>query len=140
LVAWAVLGGLIGIAAALTKRFSVAAGIIGGLMLGPLAFLMFYRNVAKTKINPEVSVPLHERIIDYGARPYARRRCPECTGPNDYLLWHGATADLKGDDWGDFVPARRLVFTHRYRCVLCAYEWQFESPISDPDKPPVRVY
>ena len=134
LVGWAVLGALIGIVAALTRKFSVAAGIIGGSLLGPLAFLMFRSNdVAKTDVN--LAVPLRERIIDYGRRPYARRRCPECTGPNDYLVWHGATAEVKGD-CGDFVPAARLLFTHRYRCVLCGYEWQFESPVGDPDKPP----
>lgn len=40
--AWALFGALIGIAAAQRKGFSMAGGIIGGLLLGPLAFLMFF--------------------------------------------------------------------------------------------------
>jgi hypothetical protein len=42
LVAWPVLGALIGIAASLWKGFPVAYGLIGGLVLGPLAFVMFF--------------------------------------------------------------------------------------------------
>lgn len=38
---WALLGALIGVAAAQRKGFSVAGGILGGLLLGPLAVLMF---------------------------------------------------------------------------------------------------
>lgn len=38
---WALFGALIGIAAAQRKGFSIVGGIIGGLLLGPLAFLMF---------------------------------------------------------------------------------------------------
>lgn len=41
LFGWALFGALIGIAAAQRKGFHIAIGIIGGLMLGPLAFLMF---------------------------------------------------------------------------------------------------
>lgn len=38
---WMLIGALIGVAAAQKKGFSIAAGILGGLLLGPLAFLMF---------------------------------------------------------------------------------------------------
>lgn len=38
---WAGLGALIGVAAAQRKGFSVVGGIIGGMLLGPLAILMF---------------------------------------------------------------------------------------------------
>jgi hypothetical protein len=38
---WALIGCLIGISAAQRKGFNMAAGIIGGLLLGPLAFLMY---------------------------------------------------------------------------------------------------
>ena len=41
-IAWALFGALIGAAAAQRKGFSVVAGIIGGVLLGPLAFLMFF--------------------------------------------------------------------------------------------------
>ena len=40
--AWALIGALIGVAAAQRKGFSIAGGIIGGLLLGPFAFLMFF--------------------------------------------------------------------------------------------------
>jgi hypothetical protein len=40
-LAWALFGALIGVAAAQRKGFSMAGGIIGGLLLGPLAFLLF---------------------------------------------------------------------------------------------------
>lgn len=41
-LAWALLGALIGVAAAQKKGFSMVAGVLGGLLLGPLAFLMFF--------------------------------------------------------------------------------------------------
>jgi len=42
LIAWLLFGALIGIAAAQRKGFSLVAGILGGVLLGPLAFLMFF--------------------------------------------------------------------------------------------------
>jgi hypothetical protein len=41
ILAWWLIGALIGVAAAQKKGFSMAGGIIGGLLLGPLAFLLF---------------------------------------------------------------------------------------------------
>jgi hypothetical protein len=41
-LAWALLGALIGVAAAQRKGFSMVGGVLGGLLLGPLAFLMFF--------------------------------------------------------------------------------------------------
>lgn len=38
---WALLGALLGVAAAQRRGFSVAGGIIGGLLLGPFAVLLF---------------------------------------------------------------------------------------------------
>lgn len=38
---WPVLGALIGVAAARKKGFSTVVGVLGGLLLGPLAVLMF---------------------------------------------------------------------------------------------------
>jgi len=38
---WAVIGALIGVAAAQKRGFSTVGGVVGGLLLGPLAFLMF---------------------------------------------------------------------------------------------------
>ena len=42
ILAWALLGALIGVAAAQRKGFSIVSGVLGGLLLGPLAFLMFF--------------------------------------------------------------------------------------------------
>jgi hypothetical protein len=42
LLAWVLFGALIGVAAANSRGFSVAGGIVAGLLLGPLAFLMFF--------------------------------------------------------------------------------------------------
>lgn len=41
-IAWALIGALVGVAASQKKGFSLAGGIIGGLLLGPLAFLLFF--------------------------------------------------------------------------------------------------
>lgn len=41
-IAWALIGALLGVAASQKKGFSMAGGIIGGLLLGPLAFLLFF--------------------------------------------------------------------------------------------------
>src|SRR5262245_39536668 len=42
MIFWALLGALIGVSAAQRRGFSVVAGILGGLFLGPLAFLMYW--------------------------------------------------------------------------------------------------
>jgi hypothetical protein len=56
---WALIGALIGISAAQRRGFSVAAGVIGGLLLGPLAFLMYF-------------------VSGVGGRDSATRKCPWC--------------------------------------------------------------
>lgn len=45
-------GALIGVAASQKKGFSLASGIIGGLLLGPLAFLMYFVSEKSTKKCP----------------------------------------------------------------------------------------
>lgn len=57
-ITWAVLGALIGVAAAQRKGFSLAVGILGGVLLGPLAFLMFF--------------------ISGLSRGDANKKCPHC--------------------------------------------------------------
>lgn len=39
---WPLIGALIGVAAAQKRGFSTVVGVLGGLLLGPLAFLMFF--------------------------------------------------------------------------------------------------
>ena len=90
LVAWVLLGALIGIAAALWKRFPVIIGVFVGALLGPLAFLMF-------------SFPAYNRSEHGGgnaSRP-AGRCCPVCPDPNDLLIWQGLGSS--GPRFGDFV-------------------------------------
>lgn len=49
MIAWMLLGALIGVAAAQKRGFSTAAGVIGGLLFGPLAFLMFFASSGRRK-------------------------------------------------------------------------------------------
>ena len=137
LLAWPLLGALIGLAAAFWKGFPVAEGVIPGFVLGPLTLVMFFGSAEDRSVHSN-----RHRLIVYEqglSSRFAARRCPKCTGPNASLIWQGMTALWK-DNPGDFVPSHREVFTHRYRCIRCGYEWEFESPLMDPDKPPVRVY
>jgi hypothetical protein len=47
---WLVIGALIGVHAAQKKGFSIVAGVIGGLLLGPFAvFMYFVSGVASSK-------------------------------------------------------------------------------------------
>jgi phosphotransferase system glucose/maltose/N-acetylglucosamine-specific IIC component len=48
-IAWLFFGALIGISAAQRRGFSIAGGIIGGLMLGPLAVLMYFVSEGRIK-------------------------------------------------------------------------------------------
>jgi len=41
-LSWAILGALIGVAAAQKKGFSMVGAVLGGFFLGPLAFLLFF--------------------------------------------------------------------------------------------------
>ncbi len=40
--AWPLIGALLGVLAAQKRGFSQVVGVLGGLLLGPLAFLMFF--------------------------------------------------------------------------------------------------
>jgi hypothetical protein len=46
---WALFGALIGVAAAQRRGFGTAGGVIGGLLLGPLAYLMFFASGNRRK-------------------------------------------------------------------------------------------
>ena len=58
MIAWFLLGALIGYAAAQRKGFSVVGGVLGGAILGPLAFLMF--------------------LVSGVSRGDKQRKCPSC--------------------------------------------------------------
>ncbi len=51
-IVWAILGALIGFAAAQRRGYSTTAGAIGGLLLGPLAFLMFFTDGVASSQKP----------------------------------------------------------------------------------------
>lgn len=58
LLYWSAFGALIGIAASQSRGFHIAGGVIGGLLLGPLAFLMF--------------------LVSGVSRADTRKKCPAC--------------------------------------------------------------
>ena len=62
---------------------------------------------------------------------YAKRRCPECTGPNDFLEWR-QSIDLGGDQFGDFVPPAHY-YAHYFRCRRCGYDLRLETASRHPD-------
>ena len=66
LLFFSLLGAIIGIAAAQKRGLHIAAGIIGGLLLGPLAVLMFL-------ITPERKCPFCAETIKKEAKV-----CPHC--------------------------------------------------------------
>lgn len=46
---WVLFGALIGVVAAQKRGFGTAAGVIGGMLLGPLAILMFFASGSRRK-------------------------------------------------------------------------------------------
>ena len=56
-------------------------------------------------------------------------------------LWKGFPVPggiLLGVILGPLAFALFLVKAEDMSCIVCGYEWQFESPHLDPDKPPIR--
>ena len=59
LLFWPLLGALIGYAASQRRGFSPVGGVIGGMLLGPLAVLMFF-------------------VSGIASRNEAQKKCPHC--------------------------------------------------------------
>lgn len=78
---WALLGALIGVAAAQRKGFNVAAGVLGGLLLGPLAVLMFFVS-GVTGDDRRKKCPFCAEWINHAAIvcPHCRRDQPAARG------------------------------------------------------------
>ena len=71
------------------------------------------------------------RRLDVAGRRYAARRCAKCNDPENSLVWVMA---IEYPGFGDFVHPQNT-FLHYYRCTVCNYDWQFASPLHDPDQP-----
>ncbi|TAM56779.1 MAG: hypothetical protein EPN53_00955 [Acidobacteria bacterium] len=72
-ILWALLGALIGAAAAQRKGFSTLGGVIGGALLGPFAVLLFLVDGIVSKSEKRVKCPHCAEWI----RPEAKV-CPHC--------------------------------------------------------------
>lgn len=66
-IAWLLFGALIGVSAAQRRGFGTASGVIGGILLGPLAVLMYFVSSDRYKC------PDCAEWINKGARV-----CPHC--------------------------------------------------------------
>lgn len=70
---WILIGALIGIAAAQKKGFNVAGGAIGGALLGPLAFLLFFVSGIASSSEQRVKCPYCAEMVKREALV-----CPHC--------------------------------------------------------------
>ena len=75
-----------------------------------------------------VEPPSPDQRVDTSS---SARRCPECTGPNDFLEFR-RTMDLGCDALGDFVPVR-MRFAHLYHCKRCGFDCRWETTRAHPD-------
>jgi predicted amidophosphoribosyltransferase len=90
---WALIGALIGLVAALKKGFNAAGGILGGALLGPLAFLMFF-------------------ITGISSADANRRKCPYCA---EWVKNEAVVCKHCGKD----LPPTPANVTRKGRCTKC---------------------
>lgn len=71
---WPLLGALIGVGAAQKRGFSITAGVLGGVLLGPLfAFLMFFATGVTSMSDQRIKCPFCAEWIQHHAIV-----CPHC--------------------------------------------------------------
>ena len=71
-----------------------------------------------------------------GLPSFALRRCPECTGPNDFLEWQATSNLLDRPESAVSVLWLRdppMLHQHMYRCRRCGHEYQWETLSANPD-------
>lgn len=66
-IAWILFGALIGVSAAQRRGFGTASGVIGGMLLGPLAILMYFVTGDRMKC-PECAEWINKKA----------KLCPHC--------------------------------------------------------------
>lgn len=66
LIIWALVGAAIGIFAAKARGLSLAEGLVGGALLGPLAFLLFF--VSGTTDTTKKRCPYCDELVQRDAR------------------------------------------------------------------------
>jgi len=66
-IAWVLFGALIGVSAAGRRGFGTAAGVIGGMLLGPLSILMYFASGDRVKC-PQCAEWIQKKA----------RLCPHC--------------------------------------------------------------
>ena len=72
---------------------------------------------------------------------YAKRRCPECTGDNDFLEWRQSIHLGESGGFGDLVPPAHFShYAHYYRCRRCGYDLRLETAHRHPDSQSLASY
>lgn len=66
-LAWALFGALIGYLAAQKRGFSTVGGVVGGLLLGPLALLLFLISGIASKNEQRKKCPFCDEWVNPGA-------------------------------------------------------------------------
>ena len=89
--------------------------------------------MAENDTHSRVEAAIVKLVDDRG---FLKRRCPECTGPNDFLEWRQTIA-LGSDGFGDLVPPRNW-WVHYFRCRRCGYDYRWETTRWHPDRKPVE--
>ena len=122
---WPLLGALIGIGAGMKRGFNLAGAAIGGALLGPLAFLMFFMSGLVSRSEKQVKCPFCAEFI----RPEAVvcKHCHRDLPGTSVVPERGAAipsklkvrARVDGDSLrcGNSTCGRKLVSTGR--CTHC---------------------